>query len=228
MKKTFVLCVSWKGLSEPTAALVEKLEGLGASKMIYVGVTDVSLARSMGFAAALNACEEKPELETMVLLDDDMAPTPEAVQELVDACRELGGPVSGVYGTNSGVVAATHRPGFPVSKMWLVGLGFFAMPIRRLRELAAQVPQVHSFGKSFPVFCCTGIHPKRPGEWTSEDYWLCVELGGVRLEPIPANHYKPRKVNGKLVPFIMTVPERTLDQVRRANLGELPPPREDE
>lgn len=227
MKKTFVLCVSWKGLSEPTSGLVARLEHLGCSKMTYVGVTDVSLARSMGLAAALHACEEKPELETMVLLDDDIVPTLESVQALVDVCRELGGPVSGVYGMASGAVAATHRPGFPVSEMWLTGLGFFALPIRRLRELGQQLPHVHSFGKSFPVFCRTGIHPDAPGEWTSEDYWFCRDLGGVRLEPIPANHYKPRKVDGKLVPFMMTVPERTLEQVRRANLGELPPARED-
>jgi hypothetical protein len=228
MKKTLVLCVSWKGLSEPTAELIGKLEALGASKLIHVGVTDVSLARSMAFAAVLNVCDETPELDTLLLLDDDMMPTPEAVLTLVGACRSLDGPVSGVYGTKSGVVAATHRPGFPVSQMWFVGLGFFALPVRRLRELAAQLPHVRSFGKVFPVFCATGIHPRRPGEWTSEDYWFCLELGGVRLEPIPASHYKPKRDdNGKMVPFVITVPERTLEQVRCANLGQLPPARED-
>jgi len=219
MKRTLVLCVSWKGPTPPTAQALSALKDLGASVIEYVGVTDVSLARSKGLARALQTCDENPSaFDVLLLLDDDVVPTAEHAQALVDACRRFGEPVSGIYGTKDGVVAATFRAGQPRAHRWLVGLGFFALPPARLRELAATVPHLRHHGETFPAFCRTGLHPHEPLEWTSEDYWLCRELGGgVRLEPIPASHYKPKRIDGKWVPFMITVPGRTLEAVERAN-----------
>lgn len=218
MRKTFVLCVSWKGPIPQTAAVIQALKDRGASTMEFVGITDVSLARCMGLAAALKYCDENPGFDVMLLLDDDVEPTADDAQALVDVCRKRGAPVSGIYGSKMGVVAAMGpRLNMPADRRWLTGLGFFALPVARLRELAERAPKLRHMGQTFPALCRTGLHPDEAVEWTSEDFWLCRDLGGVRLEPLPANHWKIEKHGGEWFQKVITVPQSTLAKIRASN-----------
>ncbi len=203
MKRTLVLCTSWQGPIDQTRATIDQLAQAGASKVFHTGVTDVSLARCLALSLAVEVSRRAPELQTLLLLDDDISVTLEDAQALVDACRELRNPVSGVYGTAMGKVAAQLMGG--EGSLWLTGLGFFAMPLALLRAIADQLPELEHCGKRLKPFCGTGLHPKAPpGTWTSEDFWFCRELGGVYLAPIPAVHWKRLPIRA---------PQRTLEEV---------------
>jgi hypothetical protein len=189
MNRTIVLCVSWKGPIDQTSKLIDQLTNRGAGKLIHTGVTDVSLARNLGFQALLDALPAQAGHDTLLLLDDDIEPTWEDADRLVMLSRRMQAPVSGVYGTAGGVVAARYL-GPDASPPWLVGLGFLALPLVLLRQLAARLPELTHARKKFRPFCSTGIHPAEPSTWTSEDFWFCRELGGVHMAPIPAKHWK--------------------------------------
>jgi hypothetical protein len=192
VRRTLVLCVSWKGPIQEVSRAIAELEKAGASKLIHTGVTDVALARNLGLRLALDALSWSDQLaqhDTLLLLDDDVEVTPENAQALVDWSRKLAAPVSGAYGTTTGVVAA-GLIGPDAKPPWMVGAGFLAVPVAMLRKLAGRLPELSHANKRFKPFCCSGIHPAAPDTWTSEDYWLCRELGGVHLAPVPARHWK--------------------------------------
>ena len=212
MKRTLVLCVSWKGPSEQTRRTIAELERAGASTMFHTGVTDVSLARSIALSEAVQLSDRAPDLWTLLLLDDDISVTVDDAQNLIDASRRLERPVSGCYGTAGGVLAASLMHG-QAGDFWLTGLGFFAVPFPMMRNLRDRLPVLDHVGKRFEPFCCTGRHPSKPETWTSEDFWLCRELGGVHLAPIPAVHWKVLPMN---------VPARTLEQVATLFPGRVP------
>lgn len=208
MNRTAIVCVTWKGPSEPTRAAIAALELRGAESLIYAGVTDVSLARSMALTHVLGLLEGNTRIETLLMLDDDVEPEPDDAQRLVDVSRTWGA-VSGVYGTSERKIAASKHP--TQEGRYLTGLGFFAVPVKQLRRLQAWKSKMHHAGRDLTPFCCTGRHPDSvPGMWTSEDYWLCLDLGGVVLAPIPAAHHKTMPI----VPGAAA-----LEAIGRSNLG---------
>ena len=200
MKRTLVLCVSWKGPIEQTAKVLSKLRGAGAAVIIYTGMADVSLARSRGITIALEAIDNMPEPQpdTILMLDDDVEPTVGDAATLIAVSRVLKRPVSGCYGMTNGKLAAGAHPLRP--DRFLTGLGFIAVPVAALEDLSERLPVAKHGEDYFHPFCCTGFHPETLASpaahqlWVSEDYWLCLSLGGVELAPIPANHWKLSRI----------------------------------
>ena len=86
----------------------------------------------------------------------------------------------------------------------MTGLGFIAVPVAALERLSEKIGLM-KHGTAEPLFfhpfCCTGRPPVWWGDatqngpqtappWCSEDFWLCLSLGGVLLAPVPAVHWK--------------------------------------
>jgi hypothetical protein len=210
MEKTLILVPTHRGISPETA---ECIGALKCPSIIRVrGRADVVKARCEAFDAAIEHTQGTP-IDTVLCLDDDMVFQPPAALELVAISRRLNEPVSGVALTENGVISAMPwRPNsFTLSDRprWLTGLACMAVPIERLRKLAKQLDDARegrtlgapapsmahwASASAFPPgirrWCDSGEHPERPGEWTSEDLWFCLQFAGVLLAGVGFGHLK--------------------------------------
>ncbi len=221
MKKTTVLCVTHDRPQMETSMALNRLAALGAPTMLYNGLADVALARSLFMTRVLyNAHTVTPAMiqgppkpppgrDVLLLVDDDMLFQPEVVQELVSHCRMHQRAVSAAYVTNRGGLAAMPMPD---GKGWLVGLGLIAIPMVKLVELAARSTKCSTVNKeALFELTWTGSPKRTMGHsgpfaeggitvdqidglvpWLSEDYRLCYRLGGVDMLPLKAAHLKMR------------------------------------
>ncbi len=173
--------------------------------------------------------------DTFLMVDDDMLFTPEHAQILINHSRTHQRPASAMYATLHGTIAASPFHDHPADddktiallraanvqpQRWVAGLGLLAIPVALLLELEAKQPKF-----KFPDLTQEG----RPlidntaftssgamnGEWWSEDYTLCRNLGGVHLLPMAVGHLK-------------TIPiypdEETVRRIRDGErLGDKPP-----
>lgn len=181
--RSIVVCTPTRdGLLPETRSAIEELTALGAERLELAGISDIALARNLLLSRVLTHTD-KP---TVLLVDDDIVFTAQDVHQLVELATETGDPVSAIYATNAGTVAATRK--CPGSTRWLTGLGCMALPRAKLVELTEHLPKVKALGR-FDIwpFCTTG---PMGGEWSSEDYTFCRRLGGVRLAPVGVAHHK--------------------------------------
>jgi len=148
--------------------------------------SDVYLARNVLLSRAL-AAAESGNLDTIVLVDDDMSFTLRDVVTLVDRSRQKSRPVSGCYVRSDRTIVAHH------DTCWTTGLGFLAVPTLRLRALAETSPVFrHELGQD-PCYLFVEtrlLHRQDELWWQSEDYCLTRRLGDVELYPLPIGHRK--------------------------------------
>ena len=208
---TAILVCSHTAISGPTQVMLDACRRDGAQLQTLYGVSDIALARNRILTVSLEAIK-RTTLDTVLLIDDDISAPLSHVQELVHESRSRKLPVSGVYANAEGIPNAIE---WPLTGKWLTGLGFIAIPVAALEALKARTVEGNS-GEDIKLFCQSGYHVERPGFWTSEDYWLCLQLGGVMLAPIPADHYKrvPVHVSRETAEaFVRRTPESTLVQL---------------
>ena len=184
MKNLLIVVSSNRGIADATKRAIEAQRGNGAKYIEQQGCSDVALARNMALTMAVNTCAEDKEIDTILMVDDDVVFGNEQVVKVVETSRQLNVPVSACVATVLGALS-----GRPVSKLlWETGLSFLAIPRSKLMDLASR-------SKSFRlpvegnciVFTWCGIDGDA---WISEDYRLCRRLGGIRLEPVRVGHLK--------------------------------------
>lgn len=199
MEGTLIVCASHHGVALETQQCMAALQKQGARLLSATGVADVALARNQVLTHALHFVAQpqvKPP-DVFLLVDDDMVWKPEAAAELVQRARSTGECWSAAYATKDGGLAATPLD-WDASRtdgLRMVGLGFCAVPVAKLEALGKRLGLVVGpNGKALYPFCqCATVKPEHDGitRWCSEDYWLCLSLGGVRLAPyIAAGHLK--------------------------------------
>lgn len=155
---------------------LQTLESLGQSLPMrrphyIVGVSDIALAR----AYALAYCHKLRDwCKYVLLLDVDILSGPLAVQALRTALFEHPGAGLAVcsYTTRTGMSCISLSPnGAP----WVMaGLG-----CAMVRTAAIPEPTLVAGSELVPGCVGSGQHPSRPGLWTSEDFWMCLELQAV-------------------------------------------------
>jgi len=165
---------------------IRQLCSAGAELLVASDISDIAGGRSWLLSTALRAAEERGR-DVIVMIDDDIAFTPAQAEQLVQCVRDTGYPVSGVYPTKLGGLAGTRW------KPWryLVGLGFAAVSVKRLRQLADTLrpTKYGSDGIEIWPFCTSGPNYD-VGRWFAEDYAFCALLDGFYLAPISVGHIK--------------------------------------
>lgn len=213
MKHTVIVCSSNRAVQEKTRHGIETLVNAGAELVWQTGSADVAFARNMALTGALRhiatrnkaAAAPKPSsfalqydpggvtnppdpLDTILMVDDDMEFTLAQAQELVNHSRREGVAASAMYATTLGTLAATRLYTPPGNQQrWLVGLGFLAIPLAVLQDVARRSEIFESHGEERVEFCWTAAYD---GSWCAEDYTLCRRLGGVHLLPMGVGHLK--------------------------------------
>ncbi len=212
MNRTIVVCSSNRPVQETTMACLQNLTRAGAELVWQKGSADVAFARNMALSHALrvavtrnksaeappqssfarqydpDGCPEPPTaIDTLLMVDDDMAFSLEQAQALVDHARETGVGASAMYATMLGTLAATRLETLSERQRWLVGLGLVALPLTAVQEVAKRSERFKSHGQDIVEFCWTAA---LNGAWFAEDYTLCRRLGGVHLLPIGVGHLK--------------------------------------
>lgn len=160
-------------------------------------IADIAAARNLAMDGALLYADENPDCDTLVIIDDDMTFTPQNVDDLVSYSRTLKDAVSGLYVLRNGAAAASYVRDVPVvggepwmSRRFLCGLGFCAIPMARLRTL--REISARTMANNTPMTCFTWTGPDQlDGLWYSEDTRLCNRMGGMILAPIGVGHIKP-------------------------------------
>ncbi len=194
LKGVAIVVVSYGGITGQTQKAIDQCRTIGAQLLSQYGTADVALARSIAMTKALRSIEEHQiPIDTLLLLDDDVAPSLQAIEALVTSCRELREPVSGIYATADGTLPGLEWK----DDKWLMGLGFMALPFAKIKALAESLRPLQVDDGTVIPFCQSGVHVERRDYYTSEDYWFCLQLGGVTLLPIVADHIKrmPIRVN---------------------------------
>ncbi len=185
MKRTMIVMSTNRDIEQQTQRSIEALRRLGAIRLVESGSTDVSLARNRALTAACRALREHMERDVVLMLDDDMEVPAEVAQELVDKARELGEATSAVYATANAYLAGMRWKA--KRSHWLVGLGCVAIPRALLLELEER-SETFKLGEA--VFSEFTWSCAEDGNWYSEDFRLCMNLGGAVLLPLPVGHVK--------------------------------------
>jgi len=206
MKNTLVVMSSNREIERETRHTLKELMSLGAMLLMETGSPDVAFARCRALSWACDKLREYPDLDVVLMLDDDMEVPSETAQGLADAARDLGRPCSAVYPTLTAKVAAARWAGH--LGLWLVGLGCLAIPRALLLALEERSESFELDGKVHRAFTWCG--PEN-GSWIAEDFRLSINLGGVHLCPFAVGHIK----KGALWPD-----EATLDQLEEEPLPE--------
>jgi len=185
MKKTILLISTNRELESETKQTVAEFHKHGIRRLMETGSADVAFARNRALSFACEQLREWPDVETILMMDDDMAIQAADAQRLIDRSRELGRAVSGVYATKTSKLAAARWPERP--GLWLVGLGCVAIPRAMLLELEALSESFETAGRFMSEFTWTCAEN---GGWVAEDFRLSMRLGGVHLEPVALGHIK--------------------------------------
>lgn len=184
MKNLLIVVSTNRGLSDATKVAIEAQRGNGAKYVEQQGCSDVALARNLALTQAVEVLQENKEIDTVLMIDDDIVFGNEQVQQIVKYSQSSRLPVAACVATVQG-----NLSGRPISKtLWETGLSFLAIPRHKLLELV-------NVSKSFKlpvegdcyVFTWCGMDGK---QWISEDYRLCRRLGGVKLIPVRVGHLK--------------------------------------
>ena len=198
MSKRMVVCSSYKGVSQQTQSGLNECMKAGWASYIQTGCADVALARNIALTTILDRVPDDPD-HALLMLDDDIV---FGVQDAENVCAmacETGVPVSAIYPTADGRMAAMRLvPGFDDrEQMYLTGLGFLAIPGNCLHGLLSESEKTTHAAKPLIVFTWTGPASveeksghKNTDMWLSEDYRMTLRLGGVLLAPIGVGHLK--------------------------------------
>lgn len=210
MKQTIISTLSNREPADEFRLTVAALQSLGAVYQKCPGWSDVAEGRCVQLSSAVEVVRENKygERDIVLVMDDDMAIQPSDVQELINEARHSGIACAAVYPTaevkeQRGRIAGCQLKGVP--GRWLTGLGCLAIPVPALLELERESEKFELRGASITEY--TWACAER-GEWYSEDYRLCLRLGGVRLLPIPCGHKKP---------IVLWPDTETLEEVRQIN-----------
>lgn len=204
MKKTIVVMSSNRQIERQTQHTVQRFREAGALYLLETGSADVAFARCRALSWACEELRNWPERDMVLMMDDDMEASVETAQELTDKARELG-PCSAMYATATEKLAAARYPERP--GLWLVGLGFVAVPRKVLLELEERSESFEINGKFCSAFTWSGPgRGSQKGGWVAEDFQLSINLGGVHLLPLAVGHIK----KGSLWPD-----EETIEKIRK-------------
>lgn len=186
MKSTLIVMSSKTGEPEQqTKETLQRLTRLGAKMLKEVGSTCVSFARCRALSGACKVLRERPDLDVVLMLDDDMDVEDDVAQAVVNAARASGVSSSAAYATSSAKLAGTRWELMP--GRWLVGLGCLAIPRSLLLEIEERSASFEHMGQMYSAFTWTGADG---GTWVGEDFRLCQRLNGVHLLPLAAGHVK--------------------------------------
>jgi len=185
MNKTLVVVSSNREPEPETKQTLIAFQQAGAKLLREMGSADVAYARNRALSFACDTLRNFGELETVLMMDDDMAVQVADGQRLIDRSRELGRAVSGAYATKTQHIAGCVWKGH--GGLWLVGLGCVAIPATLLLQLEARSESFESAGRFMSEFTWACAED---GGWVAEDYRLSMQLGGVHMEPVALGHVK--------------------------------------
>lgn len=228
-QRTIVAMASHSGLKPETMSSLMACPFGDVS--ITVGISDTALARNAQIDAAVQRVKRKggrpPDL--LLMIDDDVVFTLGQVELLLCYAHNHGVPVSAVYmvGPEGKEKPAASRIPDPENcpegeQFYVTGLGLLAIPwhfVERLNNESLQMSTAldtiacltWSAPASDPEWDALGRpEDDTPRPWVSEDYRLCLRLGGVHCIPIPIGHVKTRVIRppGEDV----TAPEKSEDE----------------
>ena len=176
-----VICVSHRGMSVEITRLLATLASAGARVQVDRGSVDLCYSRNR----ALNDALLRPELERVLLLDDDMIVTPQQALQLLQTIPDGYAGLSGLYVRGDGVECAwplgTDGQG---ATRWHVGLGFCAVHAESLRRAKEYLPTYRMPNGPQTVYCQAGPHPTL-GHWQIDDESFCramIPVGGIGLD----------------------------------------------
>lgn len=159
-------------------------------------VTHISVENDSCVAAARNRCltaaYRAPGWDVCLMIDDDVTMTKDDWICLCKQAHQTGEAVAAVYPTASGRVHLqfAQDPRDARRQLVLTGLGALAIPRRALEVLAGCSKVVLSGEhKEIIAFTKSDVAPDNL-HWWNEDAWLCYRLGGVRISPTRATHWK--------------------------------------
>lgn len=217
MRDLLIVTSSNRAIERECWDSVNALVKLGARHVRQAGAADVTFARNQALSMAcegIRSVQATAPFETVLMVDDDMVFDVKAVAELARESKARGVPCSAVYVTINQIPAAQFwKKAEDGKNLWLVGLGLVALPVPALLKLEQASPQfryrktAEAPVQMFREFCTSGVVN---GEWLSEDFSLCKNLGGVHLLSVEAGH---RKV------LDLWPNERTLKELADADKG---------
>lgn len=184
MKDVLIVVSTNRGIDRLTEECINPVLLERAEMVKQMGTSDVALARNYALTDACRVLRQYKNLETVLMIDDDMTFTKEQAYEIVDTAKLKNKAVAGTFITQSGVLAAKPL----TNKSWVCGLAFIAFPAKLLLAIQDK-SRIVTIGTKDPitVFTWSG---EDEGQWVSEDYRLCRRLGGIELLPIPIGHLK--------------------------------------
>jgi len=199
MTTRMILCSSYRGISQETNRAINECVRRGWASYTQTGSADVALARCIALTAILDKVPDDPS-HVVLMVDDDMVFTPQQADALCEIAIATVRPVSGIYSTADGRIAAMQlipADGNSSDQLYVTGLGFLAIPAPHLHLLAAQSERTWHAGKTLVAFTWSApadseerARYKNFGMWISEDYRLVSRLGGARLAKIGIGHQK--------------------------------------
>jgi hypothetical protein len=204
-----------------TAKHWKMLAALAPVRMVTVeNESNVTLAR----------CRQMTLLETVkedwdvaLLMDDDVffRSVPHA-EFLAQEARANGRATAALYPSIGGNVNVRMVRSGPIIRdvvRVLTGVGALAIPREVFEDLRERVPRCEvSSGLTVGEYCRSGASEIEPGQWWSEDFSLCWNLGGVEISSLAAMHQKGRML--ELSPESFESVREQLRRMRRATLGE--------
>lgn len=200
MKHTLIVMSVRDELEPETKATVERLRHLGAIFLKEQGSTCVAFARCKALSGACKVLRERPDIDMVLMLDDDMDVDSLTANAVVSHARHTHVPASAAYATKEATLAGTRYK----AGTWLVGLGCLAIPRAALLALEVSSESFEEKGEVFSAFTWAGAEA---GRWVGEDFRLCQRLGGVHLLPLVAGHVKKA---------VLWVDDETLRQIGEA------------
>lgn len=190
MKKTLILMSSNREVEQRTRDSVDALCAAGAQMLLERGSACVAFARNRALSLACEALRGPCSDRTIVLMvDDDMEFDVATAQQVVSAARSSGVATSAAYATVTGKLAGSIWKDHPGK--WLMGLGCLALPVPLLLELEKRSESFEHSNKAYSQFTWVGVDA---GEWMSEDFRFCKNLGGVNLLPLAVGHIKKWRI----------------------------------
>lgn len=186
MQRVLIAVPTHRGIAyDKTKEAIRQLVRLGAEVKLASKISDIAGGRSWLLTESLEYAEAT-DRDVILCIDDDMDFTTRDAEVVIEHARRTGIAASACYMTEEGNLAGCRF----VPRRHLVGLGFCAIPVRLLRNVASRVPYVQFAGKRrIYAFCESRAHVG-DDEWRAEDYDLCRKLGGVDLLPIAVGHIK--------------------------------------
>ncbi|NJK42323.1 MAG: hypothetical protein HC937_00630 [Aquincola sp.] len=135
-----------------------------------------------------NAPEEQ-RADVVLCIDDDIEFGAVDAQTIVDMARQRQAAVSAVYVNTTHAICAAPLEGVP--GRYLVGLGFCAVPVPLLLNLAARLTPVQGPTGMVLPWCTSGPnYSTEPPRWECDDYSFSRLIGGAVLAPIAVGHVK--------------------------------------